>query len=113
MVEMVKVERLARELTLVFYPGLAEHLANGNKTDAFLRGEMDDRTNWPKEEVLALLSTRPTPDWEKVGPGLVEAVNQALRCTPQIINGEIAYDCGDPWSILRTALSAIEGASHG
>lgn len=34
---------------------------------------------------------------------LREAIEMALTCTPQ---GDVVYDCGDPWAILRDALEA-------
>lgn len=40
---------------------------------------------------------------------LREAVKIALTCTPSARNGEVIYDCGNPWEILSTAL---EGSRH-
>ena len=37
-----------------------------------------------------------------------EAISMALRCTPSVRDGEIIYDCGDPWQILRAALALID-----
>jgi hypothetical protein len=28
----------------------------------------------------------------------------ALMCTPSVRGGEIIYDCGDPWEVLRSGL---------
>ena len=41
---------------------------------------------------------------------LVEAINNALCCTPTLRwrghdDAEIVYDCGNPWEILRAALT--------
>lgn len=41
---------------------------------------------------------------------LREAVKIALTCTPSARNGEVIYDCGNPWEILSTALQ--EGSRH-
>lgn len=38
-----------------------------------------------------------------------EAMQDALKCTPFIHAGsEIRYDCGDPWELLRQALSQLD-----
>ena len=79
-------------------------------------------------------NTRPTPDWEKVGPGLVEALEQAVadfqdhadHARRRIEDGEefgarvwrialedIAKEADSNRNRARTALAAVEGASHG
>lgn len=52
-----------------------------------------------------------TRSLEQVAEGLVsdvarlrDAVENALKCTPHIIDGDIVYDCGNPWEMLDTAL---------
>lgn len=32
------------------------------------------------------------------------AIEQALACTPSVRDGQIIYDCGDPWDLLRSVL---------
>jgi hypothetical protein len=38
-----------------------------------------------------------------------EQVGFALMCTPSVRDGEIIYDCGDPWQILRGILDDTGG----
>lgn len=43
------------------------------------------------------------------------AIERALQCTPSILpagyqEAHIVYDCGDPWEILREALTTVEKA---
>ena len=37
------------------------------------------------------------------------AIQMALSCSPTIREGQIIYDCGDPWGILRAALETKDG----
>jgi len=39
---------------------------------------------------------------------LVNAIYLALACTPQVRDGEISYDSGNPWIILQEAIGLID-----
>lgn len=52
------------------------------------------------EHLSELKEARPVDDVER----LREAISNALACTPWVRAGQIVYDCGDPWEILRSAL---------
>lgn len=39
-----------------------------------------------------------------------EGMEMALSCTPFVYAGQIGYDCGDPYEVLRQALKEIDDA---
>jgi hypothetical protein len=97
----------------------APGLSNGNATAADeIKGGLHDNYAIVKAFARHRLAAELEEEQAEV-KRLREAVDCALKCTPSIAysmsapKGQIVYDCGDPWEILRRALNPKEGNPDG